>query len=160
MEEFENNEVIIEESAPKRSTTLLILCILTFINSGYSFLYYLLLPMVKEQLPSMYSQFSSLFGYDAAMQEKFRLLLNFLAATPSWKYVITAFTYALTVVGAAYMLKLQKVGFHLYIIAQILSFICINFVIGGLLKMNFTDILWTLIFILLYFGQLKKANVL
>lgn len=160
MEELENNEIMAEETPPKRSTALLILCILTFINSGYSFLYYLLLPLAKEQLPAMYAQFSSLLSADAAMQAQFKMLLDFLCGIPSWKYILTAIPYAIAVVGAACMLNLKKVGFHLYIIAQIFSFICINFLIGGLLKMNFTDILWTVIFILLYFGQLKKVKVL
>ena len=75
MEEFEMEEMEqpelpeIEEKEPKRSTLLLVLCILTFIGSGYSFLYYLLLPVAKDQLPEMLSMYGSLFSQmDATTQ--------------------------------------------------------------------------------------------
>ena len=62
MEEMEQPQLFEnEEPQPKRSTLLLVLCILTFIGSGYSFLYYLLLPLVKVQLPEMMDVYGSLF---------------------------------------------------------------------------------------------------
>lgn len=162
MAEFENCEIEepVGEPKPRRSTFLLILCILTFINSGYSFFYYLLLPIFKDILPVAFEQTRALFATDAAMQEQVKQLLYFLLAVESWKYVALAIPFAIAIIGACYMLKMKKLGFHLYIIAQMLIFAGVNFLIGGMMKMNPVDIFWTLIFILLYYSQLKKAKVL
>ena len=96
MEEMEQPEFPeVEEKEPKRSTLLLILCILTFIGSGYSFLYYLLLPVAKSQLPEMMSVYGSLFSQlDATTQTRMNELLDFMATVPSWKYLLVALGYA------------------------------------------------------------------
>lgn len=166
MEEFEMEEMEqpelpeIEEKEPKRSTLLLVLCILTFIGSGYSFLYYLLLPIAKDQLPEMLSMYGSLFSQmDATTQARMNELLNFMATVPSWKYLLVALGYAGSVLGAAMMLKLRKEGLHIYIISQILIFALLSFLIGGALKPSIDSILWTITFILLYYLQLKRSNV-
>lgn len=166
MEEFEMEEMEqpelpgIEEKESKRSTLLLVLCILTFIGSGYSFLYYLLLPVAKDQLPEMLSMYGSLFSQmDATTQTRMNELLNFMATVPSWKYLLVALAYAGSVLGAAMMLKLRKEGLHVYIISQILIFALLSFLIGGALKPSIDSILWTITFILLYYLQLKRSNV-
>lgn len=161
MEEIEQPELPeIEEKEPKRSTLLLILCILTFIGSGYSCLYYLLLPVAKSQLPEMMSMYGSLFSQiDATTQARMNELLDFMATVPSWKYLLVALGYAGSVTGAALMLKLRKEGLHVYIISQILIFGLLSSLIGGALKPSIDSILWTITFILLYYLQLKRSNV-
>lgn len=161
MEEMEQPELPeIEEKEPKRSTLLLVLCILTFIGSGYSFLYYLLLPIAKDQLPEMLSMYGSLFSQmDATTQARMNELLNFMATVPSWKYLLVALGYTGSVLGAAMMLKLRKEGLHVYIISQILIFALLSFLIGGALKPSIDSILWIITFILLYYLQLKRSNV-
>lgn len=166
MEEFEMEEMEqskfpeIEEKEPKRSTLLLILCILTFIGSGYSFLYYLLLPIAKDQLPEMMSMYGSLFNQlDATTQTRMTELLDFMATVPSWKYLLVALAYAGSVMGAVLLLKLRKEGLHVYIISQILIFALLSFLIGGAMKPSIDSILWTVTFILLYYLQLKRSNV-
>jgi len=151
MEEFE-----VQEENPKRSTFLLVLCILTFIGSGYYALYYLLLPMAKPMLPQMLESYQNLLPQQQELNAQMKDLFIFLGEVANIKYICLSITYIIAIVGAALMLKMKKIGFHLYIIAQILTFCCLNFLIGGLLKMSISSILWSLIFILLYGGQLRK----
>ena len=164
MDEFEMEEIEQpkfsenENPQPKRTTFLLVLCILTFIGSGYSLLYYLLLPFAKTHLPEMMEMYSNFFK-DAAIQSQMSEMFDFMAAVPSWKYLLVALGFAGSVTGAALMLKLRKEGFHVYVISQILIFALLSFLIGGPMKSTITDILWTVTFILLYFLQLKKSNV-
>ena len=159
MEEMEQPEFPEnEDMQPKRSTLLLVLCILTFIGSGYSFLYYLLLPLAKTQLPEMMELYKNFFK-DEAIRDQMSEMLNFMATVPSWKYLLVALGSAGSVAGAALMLKLRKEGFHVYVVSQILIFALLSFLVGGMLKPTINDILWTVTFILLYYLQLKRSNV-
>jgi hypothetical protein len=159
MEEMEQPEFTENDNPqPKRTTFLLVLCILTFIGSGYSLLYYLLLPLAKAHLPEMMDVYRNFFK-DEAMLNQMNEMFNFMAAVPSWKYLLVALGFAGSVTGAALMLKLRKEGLHVYIISQILIFALLSFLIGGPMKSTINDILWIIIFILLYFLQLKKSNV-
>ena len=159
MEEMDQPEFIENETPqPKRTTFLLVLCVLTLIGSGYSFLYHLLLPLAKPNLPKVMDVYGDFFK-DAVVQSQMSEMLDFMAAVPSWKYLLVALGCAGSVVGAALMLKLRKEGFHVYVISQILIFALMSFLIGGPLKPTITNILWDITFILLYFLQLKKSNV-
>ena len=159
MEEMDQSEFIeTENPQPKRTTFLLVLCILTFIGSGYSLLYYLLLPLAKAHLPEMMDVYRNFFK-DETMLNQMNEMFDFMAAVPSWKYLLVALGFAGSITGAALMLKLQKEGLHVYIISQILIFVLLSFLIGGPMKSTINDILWIIIFILLYFLQLKKSNV-
>lgn len=160
METIQTSENNAGDNAPKRPTFLLILCILTLINSGYMFCYYLLLPMMKSSFTYTIDAMQALFAFDSTMQAQVQQLIAFIVQVPNWKFMLTACTYLPAIVGAVYMLKLNKVGFHLYVVGQILTFVCVNFLIGGMLKMPVSGILWTLIFIFFYFNQLRKAKVL
>lgn len=159
MEEMDQSEFIeTKNPQPKRTTFLLVLCILTFIGSGYSLLYYLLLPLAKAHLPEMMDVYRNFFK-DETMLNQMNEMFDFMAAVPSWKYLLVALGFAGSITGAALMLKLQKEGLHVYIISQILIFVLLSFLIGGPMKSTINDILWIIIFILLYFLQLKKSNV-
>lgn len=162
MEEINNEdfEVQLEEESPKRPTGLLILCILTLINSGYSFLYYLFLPAFKNLIPLAYSQTQAIFGTNPEVENQVKMVMEFLTTVPSWKYLMLAIAFGIAIASAIVMLKMKKIGLHLYIIAQILIFCGLNFLIGGMLKMNVPDIMITLIFILFYYGQFKKAKLI
>ncbi len=152
MEEFE----VLEEK-PRRSAFLKVLCILTFIGSGYYFLYYLLFPFIKPMLPQMLASYQQLLPQEAELNNQMTDLFTFLGDVPNWKYFCMAITYAVAIVGAALMLKMNKIGFHLYLIAQLLTFCCLNFLIGGLMKMTVMDIIWSVIFIVLYGMQMKSV---
>lgn len=151
---FEENE----NREPKRTPFLLTLCILTFIGSGFSFLYYLLLSLSKANMPEMMEVYRGMFK-NAEMLDQMEIMLNFMASVPSWKYLLVALGFGGSIAGAALMTKLRKEGFHIYVISQIIIFALLAFLIGGPLKTSFSDILLTILFILMYFLQMKKSNV-
>lgn len=166
MEEFDMEEIEqpdypeIDEKEPKRTTFLLVLCILTFIGSGFGCLHYLMLPLVKGQIPEMMLLYDSFFSQlDSTTRALMNEQLDFMVTVPSWKYLLVALGFAGSVTGAALMLKLEKAGLHVYIISQILIFALLSFAIGGPLKSSIDSILWTITFILLYYLQLKRSNV-
>ena len=81
----ENNE-----NEPKRTTFLLVLCILTFIGSGFGFLHYLMLPLVKGQIPEMMSLYDSFFSQlDSSTRALMNEQLDFMVTVPSELTVAT-----------------------------------------------------------------------
>ena len=134
------------EQVKKRPTFLTVLCILTFIGSGYLFLLFLFFSFSTDLIPQMIEILQNMNYPQEAVS-----LLEQMAGVAGWKFLILSFSYALAVVGAAFMLKLNKVGFHLYIVSQILLFCCKNILIGGDLKMNVLAIGWS-IFVIVLFG--------
>lgn len=176
MEELENNNNLEQQQEPenstewneyendwqheapnKRPTMLLVLCILTFIGSGCNVLSHLCMPVVKKSLPMLESYYEQMGMGD--IYSKNASVFEGIAAIDNWKFFITALTYILAIVGAAMMLKMKKLGFHLYVIAQLLTFCCLNFLIAGPFKMSVGSITWTILFILLYFIQLKSLLI-
>ncbi len=141
------------ETVKKRPTLLTLLCILTFIGSGYLFLTFLFLSFSTDLIPQMLEVLQNMNYPEESMK-----LLEQMAGVAGWKFLMLSFSYALAVIGAALMLKLNKIGFHLYIISQILLFCCKNLLIGGALKMGFFAIAWSLFFIIL-FGLFYKLMI-
>jgi len=133
------------EQVKKRPTFLTVLCILTFIGSGYLFLTFLFLSFSTDLIPQMLEVLQNM-NYP---QESIKLLEQ-MADVAGWKFLILSFSYALAIIGAALMLKLNKVGFHLYIVSQLALFCCKNLMIGGDLKMNVFAIIWSILLIVLY----------
>ncbi|MBR4535668.1 MAG: hypothetical protein IKO62_03310 [Bacteroidales bacterium] len=140
------------ENKPKRSPWLVVLAVLTFIFSGFSFLTYFMLSFTSGMLPSvteMYENMGMPGEVIDAMQQ--------LTEVSSWQYFLLSLGYALAVVGAALMLKINKLGFHLYVIAQIWLFVMCNLVIKGALTMNWMNIFTTILVIACYGILLREA---
>lgn len=154
MEIYENSEFN-EPEKPTRSRFLTFLCILTFIGSGFSFLSNLVMPFYKKLIPSMQISYSQLG--DEATQKAMERLMNDALSVADWKFLLVSLTYALSVVGAYFMLKMKAVGFHLYVCAQILTYVCLNFLIKGAFAMQFVDVGWSVCFVVLYYIQLKEV---
>ena len=146
MEEQENIPYTNPEE-PNRAATetrpgwLMVLCILTFISSGVSCLFtgiYSSLPMIMEQARDM---MVSMYGDKVDVSQA-------LVVQPRMYYLLLCLLYAASVTGAAFMLGLRKVGFHIYTVAQALLlvapvlFVHLPFDVGGLLV--------TVAFVLLY----------
>lgn len=134
----------------KRPTTLLVLAILTFINSGLSFLSYLFLSISTDYLPQIVELLNNINQPKEVVD-----LYSQMIDIPGWKFLLIAVCYALSIVGAALMLKLNKIGFHIYVIAQIILFVIANFILKGVFSMNMMSIIWTITFVGLYAIHLK-----
>lgn len=144
------------EPQRKRPSMLTVLAILTFIGSGLNFLTYLFLSLSTGFIPAMIEAIQNL-GYP----DEFTQVYEEMANVANWLFLLLALTYALAIVGAAIMLKLNKIGFHLYITSQILLFCISNLLIGGNFKMGILSVVLSLIFILLYglnYKYMKSGN--
>lgn len=133
------------EQQKKAPPMLIVLAVLTFIGSGLNALIWFFLSFSSEYIPVMIE-----IAKNMSLSEDMVRAYEQLEAIAGWKFLILALIYALAVIGAALMLKLKKLGFHFYIISQILLFCCCNFIIGGDFKMDITGIIGSLMFILLY----------
>ena len=132
----------------KRPELLTILCILTFIGSGSSFmangLLYLMIDQVKEVI---------------GQQETFNFMgsevdLSFILQIKPIFFLIQALLYAISIYGALKMFQLQKHGFHIYAIAQILLLITPKIFIP-VLPFPFFELMISTVFIFLYYKNLK-----
>jgi hypothetical protein len=108
---FQNNT----NEKPSRPDGLSILCILSFIGSGFSFLssimVFWLYPTFLDIVGSdEFAQFPSLDS---------KMLLDFLQSAGKTYFLISAILYMISLLGAYYLWNLKKKGIHFYAIAQI-----------------------------------------
>jgi len=132
-----------QNTAPKRSTLLTVFLVLTFIGSGFSFLFYAPLTLF----------FSSIMEFIKDYDE-FAVLVPLIEPIGLWGAALLAILYTCSLVGAVMMWKLNKKGFHLYACAQII--ILLTPVILG--TSSFPTIFSTLVaalFIFVYARELK-----
>ena len=140
------------ENKRTRSPWLVVLAVLTFIFSGFSFLGYFMLSFTSGFFPSVIETYENM-GMPSEMIE----VMQKMAEVPSWQYLLLSLGYALAVVGAALMLKINKIGFHLYVIAQIWLFVMSNLVIKGAMTMNWVSIFTTILIIACYWLLMREA---
>ncbi|MBO4654256.1 MAG: hypothetical protein J5644_01780 [Bacteroidales bacterium] len=140
------------ENKRTRSPWLVVLAVLTFINSGFSFLGYFSLAFSSGMLPTFIEMYESM-GMPAEVIDAFQKLTE----VPSWQYLLLSLGFALAVVGAALMLKIKKIGFHLYVISQIWLFVMCNLVIKGALTMGWMSIFTTVLIIVCYGLLMREA---
>ena len=140
------------ENKRTRSPWLVVLAVLTFIFSGFSFLGYFMLSFTSGFMPSIIETYENM-GMPSEMIEA----MQKMAEVPSWQYLLLSLGYALAVVGAALMLKINKLGFHLYVIAQIWLFVMCNLVIKGAMTMNWVSIFTTILIIACYWLLMREA---
>lgn len=103
-------------------------------------------------MENMYSNFA-----DNATQEEMQKMLDYTMQVADWKFVLAGLTYAIAVLGAAFMLKMKPVGFHLYVISQLLTFTCLNFLVKGPYTMHVIDVLFCACFVIFYYTQMKNV---
>lgn len=142
----------INDNRIRRSRWLLVLAICTFISSGTQFLTYFFLSFSTSYLPAMLDMYKEM-GMQQEVLDIFQQMLD----VPGWQFLLLSLGFATAVVGAALMLKLNKIGFHLYVIAQLWIFAMDNLVIKGALSMKGWDIASTVMLIVLYALLLKEV---
>ncbi|MCL2290157.1 MAG: hypothetical protein FWC34_05545 [Bacteroidetes bacterium] len=141
----------------KRPGFLTFLCILTFIGSGYWLLFNLFVPAyISTMLKVLHNTPSFSSPAFAAGIQTFEQI----AVTPVWQFYLLAFFCATSILGAIYMLKMKKIGFHIYVVSQLAQMCIGQFIIAGFFKPNFSSMLFTLLFIGLYGIYYKKFTAL
>ena len=150
-----------------RPILLTVLCVLTFIGSGFGLFGNLIAmffaPFTDLFEPSMLDDaFNHLGNNPGDMIAKEALDLAVLAIENFFAIVLSKFVlFALSLTGAILMFQMKKIGFYLYIAAQV-GFLCVGpiflgwniFVSTGILFSGFFSIL----FIALYAINLKHMS--
>jgi len=132
----------------KRTPQLTLLCILSFIAGGLSIIgnmyiygfYDQLLTLIKEgNIPQFFGE---------------EMDYSFLADISQTYFIWLVLLNVSSVIGVFLMWKLNSVGFHVYALSEILILIVPEIYIPGR-PFPFFDIMITLVFVLLYFKNLK-----
>lgn len=133
----------LQEQKPSRPKMLTILCILTFIGSGMGLIGF----------------FAMSINYEASM-EALKVLYadlpeaSFLLDAPRDFFIISFILMAFSVIGAALMWNLRKIGFHFYTSAQ-LFYIILPFIYFNGETNPMLSIMLTALFVYLYARNLQ-----
>jgi len=131
---MEENTQFGQTEVKKRPGFLTALCILTYIGSGLSLLFGILFIVAAAYIASLLSGIPGMesMGGDNTMMVIVGVLLS-----------------AASIVGAAMMWKLKKMGFYIYAAAQVIALV-IGFSVMGLI--------FTALFIVLYYLNFKHME--
>ena len=142
-----------ENITPKRTPILWILGIITMLNSAFSAIAYLCWAFASDYMLKSMETVKTMGLFPAEQTEQ---ILELYTSINSWQYLLLAAVQVMLFIGAFLMLaKLNKAGFHVYTIGKILEFCVMNFVIGGIVAMNFSGILMSILWVLMYATQLR-----
>lgn len=153
---------------PVRSTLLTVLCILTFIGSGWSALSNLfqLLFFNAADMSMQMQQFSTMGegdmpGIMGMLFSSSNQLLATIVQHGTAIYSLGFLFSLLSLSGAILMFKLKKIGFIVYVFAQIASLLIMpcfaGFTMVVMVSM-FTSLLFSVLFIVLYAVNLKQMK--
>ena len=86
-------------------------------------------------------------------------ILSLYTSISKGQYLLLTLVEVMLFTGAFLMLvKLNKVGFHVYTIGKIVEFCVLNFIIGGMAAMNMNGIISSILWVLMYATQLRFMN--
>ncbi len=141
------------ENAPRRTPILWILGIITMVNAAFSAIAYISWALAPEY---MLKSMETIRNMDMFSEDQVEQIISLYTSIQSWQYILLAIVSVALFVGAFMMLvKLKKVGFHIYTIGKILEFCVMNFVIGGMVAMDFNGIITSVLWVLMYATQLR-----
>ncbi len=144
-----------------------ILLVLSFINACWnilrSIIMYFTTPLMSEMLNN--GQFEEMMEPFSSMGEEFTKAMNdsmtVLTQINTNYYLILLVLFIASLVGVIKMFRGDKQGLHIYAIAQILILIDASVFVYPLQKPSpfFSDLLLTVIFILIYYLYFKRMNL-
>ena len=158
MENTDYQIVTDSNNEAKRPSGLIALCILTFLGSGIMFLGYFYSFAFYYKIPDQMDMAAAI-AVDEQMSAFYTHAGEVFANTPRYIFLVSTLIYLCSICGAAIMLAMRKIGFHIYAIAQIL----VVFLPQLLTKEPFTFInvilgLLALAFVALYSLYYKKMK--
>lgn len=127
MEEFTDNQQYsdFENPVPQRPNGLTVACVLSFLNAGLQFItniFYFLSYNVMQEIGQS-EEYQELMEKLMPDAEEMEGVMQAQLAVSRPSYLIQALLFVVSFIGVFYMWKLQKKGFHIYSIAQILMLI-------------------------------------
>ena len=156
----------LEEEPVKRPEMLTVICILSFINAVYngianfiSFAFYDTFQNIFDQMRNGEGMFADMAEQMGDSWETMAEASALAFSVGRGYYFVEMILFIASFVGVLMMWRLQKRGFHVYTIAQILMLIATSiFVIskvGG--GFPFGPIMWTALFVMMYYTHYKKV---
>jgi len=142
-------EIQPNENAPrenKRPVLLTVLCVLTFIGSGLGAFSNLLITTSYEETMALLEE----------TEHNFPLIDMFMKAGYGF-FLTGTILYSTSLLGALQMWKLRKIGFHFYLVSQILILILPLVYIEGY-PAPYLDISITAVFVWLYYRHLPLMH--
>ncbi|MCR5037144.1 MAG: hypothetical protein K6A73_07460 [Bacteroidales bacterium] len=162
MEEFTENQQFneFENPAPKRPNGLTVACVLSFISAGWfalgnliTFLSYNVMKSLttdENYLEMMEKFVPDMDEFEATMEAQF--------AVSRVSYLLQALLYIGSFIGVLYMWRLQKKGFHIYAISQLLLLIVTAVFVTSVTGASiWGSVILTAIWIGIYFIYYKKT---
>ena len=141
------------ENKPHRTPILWILGIITMVDSLFSAIAYFCWAIAPNSMLKSMDIIKEMNLFSAEQAEQ---ILSLYTSISSWQYLLLTVVEIMLFTGACLMLvKLNKVGFHVYTIGKILEFCVLNFAIGGLAAMNVNGIIMSILWVLMYATQLR-----
>jgi len=127
MEEFTDNQQFndFENPVPQRPTGLTVACVLSFINAGFqifiNLFWFLLYNVIHELVES--EEYLEMMEKLGTNSEETVATMEAQLAVGRPSYLLQTLLYIGSFIGVLYMWRLQKKGFHIYAISQILLLI-------------------------------------
>lgn len=168
--EYQENYNIEQEEPQKRPEMLTVLCILSFINAAWntlsnfvSFAFYDVFQNIFTQMKEGTGMFEEVTEEMVEeMGDSWTMMLDVASLSFSvgrGYYFLEMLLFIASFVGVLMMWRLQKKGFHVYAVVQILMLIAASvFVtskVGG--GFPFGPIFWTALFVIMYYSHYKKV---
>ncbi len=152
--ETENNTFLTDESKQKdgkRPDFLTVLCILTFIGSGISLLSQFFSFALYDTISGLFLQMGSTMGGE--FEKIYTEAADLFVSMPRYYFIILALVYIISLTGAILMFKLRRIGFHIYVVSQLLLLGLPLLIIHA--SFNIFNLLFSLMFVLFYARFLK-----
>jgi hypothetical protein len=164
--EYQEDYNLEQEEPDRRPEMLTVLCILSFINAVYNGIANFISFAFYDTFQNIFEQMRNGEGMFADMAEQMGDSWTTMAEASALAfsvgrgyYFIEMILFIASFVGVLMMWRLQKRGFHVYTISQILMLIatsiCVVSKIGG--GFPFGPVLWTAFFVMMYFSHYKRV---
>jgi hypothetical protein len=164
--EYQEDYNLGQEEPERRPEMLTVLCILSFINAVYngianfiSFAFYDSFVALLEQMKNGDGMFADMVEQMGDSWETMVDATSLAFSVGRGYYFIEMLLFVASFIGVLMMWRLQKKGFHVYAISQILMLIATSiFVVskvGG--GFPFGAVLWTALFVMMYFSHYKRV---
>lgn len=158
-QQYENEQFMNPE--PHRPTGLSIFCILSFIGGAFKALENFILFAAYDSFKKLLDNDEFMDSYTELIGNQADTLIktyNAIFSVDRVYFILQALLAVGSFIGVLFMWKLQKKGFHIYAIAQILMLIAsVLFFYSVVGTKPWGDVLWTVFFILWYLPFYKKV---
>lgn len=162
MEDFTENQQLneFENPTPKRPDGLTVACVLSFISAGWFTLANLITFLSYNFMKSLSSDenYLEMMEKFAPDMDEFEASMEAQFAVSRVSYLLQALLYIGSFIGVLYMWRLQKKGFHIYAISQILLLIVTAMFVTSVTGASiWGSVILTAIWIGIYFIYYRKV---